>query len=101
VRWHLQTALQTLDWLRANAPQKAANYVQRLDLTEQVLDHWCDVIHNILILQNSESGLMEQFEGFFELEDVDWSAHSDRTRSMQTILGIEGANKAKVLKQPD
>jgi kojibiose phosphorylase len=101
VRWHLETALDTLTWLRDRFPERATELLQRLALTEELLDHWRNVARRILILQEPESGLMEQFEGFFELEDVDWAAYADRTRSMQELLGIEGANKAKVLKQPD
>lgn len=100
-RWHLQTALETLEWLHAVAPEKAAELVQRLGLDDALLAHWRDVVDNIVLLQDPESGLMEQFEGFFDLEDVDWEPHAGRTRSMQAILGIEGANRAKVLKQPD
>ncbi len=100
-RWHLQTALQTLAWLQERAPKKAAELAHNLALGDEVLAHWRDVIDNIVILQDPHSGLMEQFEGFFDLEDVDWAAYAGRTRSMQAILGIEGANRAKVLKQPD
>jgi trehalose/maltose hydrolase-like predicted phosphorylase len=48
-----------------------------------------------------ETGLIEQFEGFFDLEDVDLADYEPRTASMQAILGIEGANRRQVLKQAD
>ena len=44
---------------------------------------------------------MEQFEGYFELDDVDLASYEPRTESMQNLLGIEGANRCQVLKQPD
>jgi kojibiose phosphorylase len=44
---------------------------------------------------------MEQFEGYFELEDLDLQDYEPRTRSMHAILGIEGANEAQIIKQPD
>jgi len=37
----------------------------------------------------------------FNLEDINLADYEPRTRSMQAILGIDGANKRQVLKQPD
>jgi kojibiose phosphorylase len=44
---------------------------------------------------------MEQFEGYFGLHDPNLEDYEPRTRSMHEILGIEGANEAQVIKQPD
>jgi len=44
---------------------------------------------------------MEQFEGFFELEDIDWQALEPRGRSVQSLLGIERTNQVQALKQAD
>ncbi|MBC8448103.1 MAG: glycoside hydrolase family 65 protein, partial [Chloroflexi bacterium] len=48
-----------------------------------------------------ETGLMEQFEGFFELEDIDWQALEPRRHSIQSLLGIERTNQVQALKQAD
>jgi len=79
---------------------KAAELVDRLDLTDKRLAHWRDVIAKIY-LNVTPSGLIEQFEGYFERKDVDLAALEPRDRSVQTIYGIEGANTIQVLKQPD
>jgi kojibiose phosphorylase len=100
-QWHLETALKAHQWLHEVAPEEAKTLDERLDITLEQLNHWQDVIENLIILQDAENGFMEQFEGFLELVDVDWSKHEGRTRSMQAILGIEGANQHQVLKQAD
>ncbi len=100
-QWHLQTALASLDWLRNRAPKKADQLTQRLGLTPELLAHWQNVSDNIIILQDPQTGLFEQFEGFFQLKDADWPKYEGRTQSMQEILGIEGANEYQVLKQAD
>lgn len=100
-RWHLKTALETLSWLRRHHPQKAAELEARLDLTSERLAHWADVIGRLYILHDPESGLIEQFDGFFDLEEVDWVGLEPRTRSIQALLGIEGTRQVKALKQPD
>jgi trehalose/maltose hydrolase-like predicted phosphorylase len=101
VQWHLETALETLAWLRREHPDKAAELKERLDLTPERLAHWADVIGCLRILHDPETGLMEQFEGFFELEDMDWQALEPRSQSIQSLLGIERTNQVQALKQPD
>ncbi len=100
-RWHLQTALELLDWLEQEAPEKARELRERLDLTPERLEKWRDVIEKVYLLEDSETGLMEQFEGYFGLHDPNLEDYEPRTRSMHEILGIEGANEAQVIKQPD
>jgi len=99
-QWNLQTALDALDWLRTRAPAKAADLVDRLDLTEARLAHWRDVIQKVY-LPIGGAGLIEQFEGYFQRKGVDLTALEPRSQSVQTIFGIEGTNETQVLKQPD
>jgi trehalose/maltose hydrolase-like predicted phosphorylase len=101
VQWHLETALETLAWLRRQHPDKAAELEGRLDLSPERLAHWANIIGCLRILHDPETGLMEQFEGFFELEDIDWQALEPRRRSIQALLGIERTNQVQALKQPD
>ncbi|EKQ69440.1 beta-phosphoglucomutase [Leptolyngbyaceae cyanobacterium JSC-12] len=101
VQWHLETALKLWDWLEIYYPQTAADLQRSLDLSESRLQHWATVIHRLWIPQDPDTGLIEQFEDFFALEDVNLAAYEPRLRSMQAILGIEGANRRQVLKQAD
>jgi beta-phosphoglucomutase len=100
-RWHLQCALDLLEWLQEHDQQKARTLLGQLDLDAERLDHWRDIIEKMWILEDQETGLMEQFQGYFGLHDPDLAAFEPRTRSMHEILGIEGANEAQVIKQPD
>lgn len=45
--------------------------------------------------------LIEQFDGFFKLKDVNLADYEPRTKSMHEIFGIEGANEYQAIKQPD
>ncbi len=99
-QWNLQTALDALDWLKANAPARAADLIARLDLTEARLANWRAVIDK-MHLPVQPSGLIEQFEGYFQRKEVDLAALEPRTQSIQVIFGIEGTNETQVLKQPD
>ena len=55
----------------------------------------------MFIPRDPATGLLEQFEGFFDLEPVDPQVIASTDRSMQLVLGIEGANRSQVIKQPD
>ncbi len=56
-----------LNWLHRYAPDKAKTLEQQLDLTGQRLDYWRDVIKRIRIPRDQQTGLFEQFDGFFKL----------------------------------
>jgi len=101
IRWHLQTALDTLTWLRTADVERATALTAQLDLTPERLARWQDIIERIVILHDPETGLIEQCDGFFALKDVNLDDYEPRTKSMQAILGIEGANRHQVLKQAD
>lgn len=101
VKWHMEKALELLPWLRRHDPARAGELERRLDLTPERLQHWADVAGCMFVPHDPESGLIEQFEGFFDLEDVNLEDYEPRTRSMHAILGIEGSNAAQVIKQAD
>ena len=100
-QWHLDTALDALAWLRAKHPKQAHQLVDQLDLNPKRLDHWRDVRDNLIILQDSQTGLFEQFEGFFDLDDIDLGDYAGRVRSMEEVLGVERIDETQVIKQPD
>ncbi len=99
--WNLQTALEVLDWLRTYAPEKAAELERALDLTPSRLEHWRDIIARMFIPVDPATGLIEQFEGFFNLKSVDLADYEPRNKSMQFLLGIEETQQYQILKQPD
>ncbi len=99
-QWNLQTALEVLPWLNQHAPAKARELIEYLDLNDDRLAKWQDVIEKIH-LHIEPSGLIEQFEGFYQRKYIDLAAMEPRTKSIQEIFGIEGCNQTQVLKQPD
>jgi len=101
VQWHLEKAIFLYDWLDSSFPERFIELTRKLKLTSERRSRWQDIVTNLWIPNNPVSGLIEQFEGFFELEDITLQDYEPRIRSMQAILGIEAANKRQVLKQPD
>ncbi|BBD66262.1 beta-phosphoglucomutase [Nostoc commune NIES-4072] len=108
-QWHLEKAIAVYDWLAHKFPERATELEEKLKLTPQerfscgdaMRTHWQDIIAKILFLHDPSTELIEQFEGFFQLEDINLADYQGRDRSMQTILSIEKTNKCQVIKQPD
>jgi trehalose/maltose hydrolase-like predicted phosphorylase len=99
-RWNLKAGLSVLEWLKKEAPEKAEELIERLDLNAGRLEAWQKVIQAIF-LPEREDGLIEQFKGYFERQDVHLADLEPREISAQVLFGIEGCNQTQVLKQPD
>ncbi|MGV0108389.1 beta-phosphoglucomutase [Nostoc sp. DSM 114160] len=100
-QWHLEKAIAVYNWLADKFPERATELEQKLKLTPEERSHWQDIIAKMLFFYDPSTGLIEQFEGFFQLEDINLADYEPRDRSMQPILGIDKTNKSQVLKQPD
>jgi len=100
--WCIERALQALDLL--DAAQRAA-VVGNVSLTEEETDGWREVVRGmkIPVLPN---GLIEQFEGYGDLEELDWDAYRAKYGSigrLDRILKAEGdsPDRYKLSKQAD
>ncbi len=101
VNWHLQSALALWDWLKQAYPQTSAQLAQKLNLTTERLHRWAEIPEHLFVNQDANTGLIEQFEGFFQLEDVNLADYEPRSKSLQGLLGIEATSQKQILKQPD
>ena len=99
--WHLRTAAELCRWLAGADASQAAAVVGDAQQMEQAIAHFVDVADKIYLPYDPETGLIEQFEGYFKLRDVDLDAYADRNLSMQAILGIDGVAQTQVIKQAD
>jgi beta-phosphoglucomutase len=101
VQWHLEKALAVQDWLQQTVPDRAAALSQTLNITPQRQLRWQSMITHMYIPNDPKTGLIEQFDGFFQLKDINLSDYEPRHRSVQALLGIAETNQRQVLKQPD
>lgn len=101
VQWHMDTAQRAFAWLCGYDPERANSLKDTLNLTTERLARWAHITNHMMVHSPNETGVIEQFSGFSELQDIDLERLEPRARSLQAILGIEGANQTQVLKQPD
>jgi beta-phosphoglucomutase len=101
VQWHLEKALVVYEWLQQKFPDQATELTERLKLTPKRRLSWQAMIAQIYIYDDTDTGLIEQFEGFFKLQDINLNDYEPRDQSIQVVLGITETNQRQVLKQPD
>ena len=100
-RHNIRSALYTLHWLKTSAPNKARELEQQFNLTEPRLAHWQDVQEHLRLPQDRESGLFEQFDGFFKLPMLDQEKYKGRHDSYQGIMGVQEVQRYQIVKQAD
>ena len=101
VQWHLEKAIAVHEWLQQTVPAREIELAQKLQLTPGHLLSFHKTIARMYIPYNSKTLLIEQFEGFFALQDLNLSNYEPRTKSIQTVLGMAVTNQSQVIKQPD
>ncbi len=101
VVWHLQTALDLLDWLRAKAPADAERLVNALNCSDIRLAHWRDIIEKMYIPFDEEHQIHVEFPGFFDMEYIPVHLYEPRQNSVQAILGHMRTIQSQVIKQAD
>jgi len=100
--WTFNRAFLILDILR---PEEKDPLLNSLGIGPDELQKWKD-ISKMLNVSLSDQGILEQFQGYFELEELDWehykTSYQDIHR-MDRILKSEGLspNSFKVAKQAD
>jgi trehalose/maltose hydrolase-like predicted phosphorylase len=99
--WNLDRALMIAAYVRSRWAAEWAQLSQKLNLTGFELDSWRDIADRLATGFDPASGLLEQFAGFFDLEDVDLGAYASRTTPMDVVLGPERTRRSQVIKQAD
>jgi kojibiose phosphorylase len=101
VVWHLEQALDLLDWLKRRYPTDADRLITALSLTDDRLAHWRDIIARMFIPFDEEKRIHIQFPGFFDMEYIPVPDYEPRTMSVQSILGHHRSTQTQVIKQAD
>jgi kojibiose phosphorylase len=101
VRWHLQQGARVYAELAAGHPAELAALADRLGLTRDEVADWLDRSERIRLPRTSDDGVIEQFDGYFDLDTLAVQ-HDDNDMPMYPP-GYHHYNLAgtKLLKQAD
>ncbi len=100
-RWNIRRARDVAALLREGWPDRWASLSSRLGLGDAELAQWRTVAETMATGWNPQTGLFEQFAGFFGLEEIDLAAYEGRSVPMEVVLGRERTQRTKVIKQAD
>ncbi|RKY43817.1 MAG: glycoside hydrolase family 65 protein [Candidatus Omnitrophota bacterium] len=100
--WILTKAKEILEILSEEDKRKL---LRKLKINSKDLERWEDITKKMNIIVNKR-GIIEQFEGYFKLKDIDWQSYKLKYRNisrMDRILRAEGKSpdEYKVTKQAD
>lgn len=99
--WSIARGLNVVEVLEERWPEPAKALRKRLALDDSELELWRDVADRLVTGADQATGLIEQFEGYFSLEDIDISTYAGRNVPMDVILGRERTQASQVVKQAD
>jgi HAD superfamily hydrolase (TIGR01509 family) len=99
--WNIARALDVVAFLRETHTERWSALARALDLTDGELALWRDVGARLFTGYDPATGLLEEFRGFFGLEEIDLRQYEGRTVPMDVVLGRERTQRSQVVKQAD
>ena len=99
--WNLQCAAHTAALLARRWPGRWDELRRKIHLEPDEPAEWRRMAAAMYLPIDPRTGLIEQFQGFFDLEEVDLAEFEPRTAPIDVILGRERTRRSQVLKQPD
>ena len=99
-KWNIETALSALSRMREKNPDFVQSVLRRIHLTDAEMADWRRHAHQIYL--HDETGLIEQFDGYFDIPDAiitEWDEHG-MPRMPASCVGKKGMQRP-ILKQAD
>jgi len=100
-QWNLRRASEVIGVLRRDWPERWGALDERLKVSEGESAEWVAIAEKIYQPFDPTTGLIEQFRGYFTLEDIDVAAYVPRTGPIDLLLGPERVARSQIIKQPD
>jgi trehalose/maltose hydrolase-like predicted phosphorylase len=100
-QWNLERGAETARIFERRWPERWRAIADRLGLDPDEPGRWSEIARSTYTGFDPESGLFEQFRGYFDLEEVDLAEYEPRTAPMDVLLGHERIRRTQVIKQAD
>lgn len=100
-QWHLEQALELVDWLKNHAPDDYSRLSAQLDLSATRLDRWRDIVANMVIPFDEDRQCHIQFDNYFDLEFIPVQKFEPRVGGIWQYLGHDRALQSQLIKQAD
>ena len=100
-QWNLEIADEVARLLAERWPAQWEALSRRLGLEPEEPRQWLHVARNLYTGLDEQTGLYEQFQGYFGLEEIDLTTFTPRSAPLDLLLGRERIQRSKIIKQPD
>ena len=100
-QWNLERAVEVTRLMRARWPERWRQLVERIELDPEEPDRWSEIARIMYTGFDPDTGLFEQYRGFFGLEPIDLAAWAPRNAPMDVLLGRPRTQRSQVVKQAD
>ena len=100
-QWNLEVAAEITNLAAQRWPDQWQALSHRLGLEAEEPRRWLHVARDLYTGFDEQTGLFEQFRGYFGLEEIDLTTFAPRTAPMDVLLGRERIQRSKIIKQPD
>jgi alpha,alpha-trehalose phosphorylase len=100
-RFNLEQAVWAVEWLRREFPQTAGALAERCGLTAEESNEWTSVARALHCPGPNADGVIEQFEGFFDLEEYPLPKDERFKAPINRLFDWDRINQLKLIKQAD
>ena len=100
-RWNIERGLEVASILARRWRRRWQELSRKLDLLPTELAEWQEVADRLVLLRASSGDLIEQFDGFLQLEQVDLHQLPKQALAVDVLLGSERTRHSQVIKQAD
>jgi beta-phosphoglucomutase family hydrolase len=100
-RFNLEKALWALEWLRREFPRAWEALTERCAFAPEEMAEWRGVARELYCPGPNAEGVIEQFEGFFDLEDYPLPRQERFKAPISRLFDWEKINRLKLIKQAD
>jgi trehalose/maltose hydrolase-like predicted phosphorylase len=100
-QWNLEVAVELASLLAERWPDRWQELARRLGIASDEVQEWRRAAERMYLKVDPQTGIIEQFKGYFELESIDLAAYEPRTAPMDVLLGRERTQRSQVVKQAD
>lgn len=100
-RFNLERAVEAVAWMRHEFPQAWGDLAERLALAPHEPQEWTVVARELYCPAPNSQGVIEQFSGFFELEDYPLPRAERFKAPISRLFDWDRINQLKLIKQAD
>jgi alpha,alpha-trehalose phosphorylase len=100
-RFNLEQAVRAVAWLEREFPPAWGALADRCGLAREEIDEWAAAARDLHCPAPDARGVIEQFEGFFDLEDYPLPREERFKAPINRLFEWDRINRLKLIKQAD